>query len=52
MAFFEHDIQKPGFGLMRLPQKDGRIDMEPAMSLQQPPSCSGRRKTDKQLWRI
>ena len=28
MAFFERDIQKLGFGLMRLPQKDGKIDVE------------------------
>lgn len=28
MAFFEHDIQKLGFGLMRLPQTDGKIDIE------------------------
>ena len=27
MAFFEHDIQKLGFGLMRLPQTDGKIDI-------------------------
>ena len=27
MAFFERDIQKLGFGLMRLPQTDGKIDI-------------------------
>ena len=28
MSFFEKDIKKLGFGLMRLPQKDGAIDIE------------------------
>ena len=28
MAFFEKEIKKLGFGLMRLPQKDGAIDVE------------------------
>lgn len=28
MSFFEKDIKKLGFGLMRLPQKDGVIDVE------------------------
>ena len=28
MAFFDRDIQKLGFGLMRLPRKDGAIDIE------------------------
>ena len=28
MAFFDREIQKLGFGLMRLPQKDGAIDVE------------------------
>ena len=28
MSFFEKDIKKLGFGLMRLPQKDGAIDVE------------------------
>ena len=28
MAFFDREIRKLGFGLMRLPQKDGAIDVE------------------------
>ena len=28
MEFFDHEIKKLGFGLMRLPQKDGAIDVE------------------------
>lgn len=28
MAFFEKEIRNFGFGLMRLPQKDGAIDVE------------------------
>ena len=28
MAYLGEDIQKLGFGLMRLPQKDGAIDIE------------------------
>ena len=28
MSFFEKEIKKLGFGLMRLPQKDGVIDVE------------------------
>ncbi|MBE6910093.1 MAG: 4Fe-4S dicluster domain-containing protein [Ruminococcaceae bacterium] len=28
MSFFERDIQKLGFGMMRLPKKDGAIDIE------------------------
>ena len=28
MSFFENEIKKLGFGLMRLPQKDGVIDIE------------------------
>jgi len=28
MAYFEQEIKKLGFGLMRLPQKDGVIDVE------------------------
>ena len=28
MSFFEKDIKKLGFGLMRLPQKDGAIDID------------------------
>ena len=28
MAFFDREIKKLGFGLMRLPQKDGEIDIE------------------------
>ena len=28
MKFFEQEIKKLGFGFMRLPQKDGKIDME------------------------
>ena len=31
MSFFEKDIKKLGFGLMRLPQKDGAIDIEPTV---------------------
>ena len=28
MAYLGEDIKKLGFGLMRLPQKDGAIDIE------------------------
>ena len=28
MSYFEKEIKKLGFGLMRLPQKDGVIDVE------------------------
>lgn len=28
MAFLGEEIKKLGFGLMRLPQKDGQIDIE------------------------
>ena len=28
MSFFEKDIKKLGFGLMRLPRKDDAIDVE------------------------
>ena len=28
MAYFEKEIKKLGCGLMRLPQKDGAIDIE------------------------
>ena len=28
MAFFDKEIKKLGFGLMRLPQEDGKIDIE------------------------
>ena len=28
MTYLEEEIKKLGFGLMRLPQKDGKIDVE------------------------
>ena len=32
MSYLGEDIKKLGFGLMRLPQKDGKIDVEQTKS--------------------
>ena len=46
MSYLGEDIKKLGFGLMRLPQKDGNIDIEQITGCKRQPNVSNVEEDD------